>query len=388
MGSILNFVFPYSISDVPNWINSGPFTNKIISNYNHSYNFELKENCENILVCETANQFKGFINNFHTPINNKSLSDFIFNNKNIKVILVSLADPCSDEEKQDIIDFININRIDSRVFYIESNFKNKKYKNTFCWHSFMDEYANHLNMIFEVNAENVLGYTSQKIQLDELDNFRNKKFLSFNRALDRKHRITFFYDYLRNDFSDSYFSFLSYFEIYKSIYYDNWEEIDYTYFNKILPIELDTHSVQSKNDFDTTLTLGKKEFYLDSCINIVTETTFNANELFISEKILKPILHYQPFIVMGSVNYLSELQKIGFKTFSNFWDESYDDIEDPTQRYQAIIKLILELNSKSIEEFNELYQKTKDICIHNNNVLYSMKSNFDDIITGIINTKL
>ncbi len=42
MGSILNFVFPYSISDVPNWINSGPFTNKIISNYNHSYNFELK----------------------------------------------------------------------------------------------------------------------------------------------------------------------------------------------------------------------------------------------------------------------------------------------------------------------------------------------------------
>jgi hypothetical protein len=181
---------------------------------------------------------------------------------------------------------------------------------------------------------------------------------------------------------------LSYFEIYKSIYYDNWEEIDYTYFNKLLPIELDTESVKSKNDFDTTLTLGKKEFYLNSCINIVTETTFNANELFISEKILKPILHFQPFIVMGPVNYLSELQKIGFKTFSDFWDESYDDIEDPTQRYQSILKLILELNSKSIEELNELYQKTKDICIHNNNVLYSMKSNFDDIITGIFNAKI
>ena len=388
MGSILNFVFPHNISDVPNWIKPGPLTSKIISNYSHTYNFELKENCENILICESANEFKGFINNFHTSINTQSLSEFIFNNKNIKIILSSLADPCTDVEKKDIIEFVKQNQIESRVFYIESNFANAKYKNTFCWHSFIDDYVNHLNIMFEVKAKNELGYTSEKIQLSELDNFRNKKFLSFNRAIDRKHRITFLYDYLRNDFSDSYFSFLSYFENYKSIYYDNWEEIDYTYFNKILPIELDTHLVESKNNFDTGITLGKKEFYLNSCINIVTETSFNENELFISEKIIKPILHFQPFIVMSSVNYLSELRNIGFKTFSDFWDESYDNIEDPTERYQTILKLILELNSKSIEELNELYQQTKNICIHNNNLLYSIKSNFDDIINAINDIKI
>ena len=66
MGSILNFVFPYNPSNIPNWIKPGLFTTKLISKYEYTHNFELKENCENILVCETANEFKGFINNFNT----------------------------------------------------------------------------------------------------------------------------------------------------------------------------------------------------------------------------------------------------------------------------------------------------------------------------------
>jgi uncharacterized protein YihD (DUF1040 family) len=67
------------------------------------------------------------------------------------------------------------------------------------------------------------------------------------------------------------------------------------------------------------------------------------------------------------------LKKYGYKTFSEFWDESYDNIEDSELRFNVVLELIRELNSKSIEELNELYQKTKDICIYNRRLHDSME---------------
>jgi hypothetical protein len=142
--------------------------------------------------------------------------------------------------------------------------------------------------------------------------------------------------------------------------------------NKNLPIEIDTHAIENKMGFRVDNTY-KKELFLDSCINIVTETSFIDNELFISEKILKPILMYQPFIVLGPYKILSHLKSYGFKTFSDFWNENYDTIENHEERLKTVIELINELNSKSIEDLNELYQKTKDICIYNRRLFYSLK---------------
>jgi hypothetical protein len=146
---------------------------------------------------------------------------------------------------------------------------------------------------------------------------------------------------------------------------------DYDFYNKYIPIELDTQMCNDKNSFRTSDTF-KKELFLNSCINLVTETSFDLNELFISEKILKPILNYQPFIVFGPVNYLKKLKSYGFKTFSDFWDESYDDIVNHEDRIESLISLVHELNSKTIQELNELYQKTKEICIYNRNLFYNI----------------
>jgi hypothetical protein len=126
----------------------------------------------------------------------------------------------------------------------------------------------------------------------------------------------------------------------------------------------------------------KKELFLDSCINLVTESSFVGNELFLSEKILKPILSYQPFIVFGPYGYLNRLKEYGFKTFSDFWDEGYDNIESPHDRIDVLINLVRTLNNLSIEEMNELYQKTKNICIYNRELFYSLKV---DSINKILN---
>ena len=81
---------------------------------------------------------------------------------------------------------------------------------------------------------------------------------------------------------------------------------------------------------------------------------------------------YQPFIVLSSHGYLKRLKGYGFKTFSDFWDESYDEIENPRKRYKKVRELILSLNEMSIEDMNKLYQKTKEICIFNRNLHQSM----------------
>jgi hypothetical protein len=83
---------------------------------------------------------------------------------------------------------------------------------------------------------------------------------------------------------------------------------NYDFYNSKLPIELDTMNTNNKNSFSASGTF-KKELFLNSCINIVTETSFVNNELFISEKVLKPILMYQPFIVLGPYQYLNQLKK-------------------------------------------------------------------------------
>jgi hypothetical protein len=78
--------------------------------------------------------------------------------------------------------------------------------------------------------------------------------------------------------------------------------------------------------------------------------------------------------MIGPCGILKELKQLGFKTFGDFWDESYDEIKDPRNRYLKVREIILELNSKSIKELNNLYKNLKDICIYNNELFYSMKN--------------
>ena len=68
---------------------------------------------------------------------------------------------------------------------------------------------------------------------------------------------------------------------------------------------------------------------------------------------------YQPFIVLGPQGYLRQLRSHGFKTFSEFWDESYDDIDDPEIRYNKVLEIILKIKEMDILEVNDLYSKTK-----------------------------
>jgi len=62
------------------------------------------------------------------------------------------------------------------------------------------------------------------------------------------------------------------------------------------------------------------------CVDIVAESTFADGVFHISEKILRPILLKQPFVIFGSQHYYKFLKYMGFKTFDTLWDESWDSL--------------------------------------------------------------
>ena len=77
--------------------------------------------------------------------------------------------------------------------------------------------------------------------------------------------------------------------------------------------------------------------YNDTACSIVAETNDNATEVFMTEKIWKPIIAQQFFIVHGNYLYLQKLREMGFKTFNNYFEEAYDLDRDPDVRINTIV---------------------------------------------------
>jgi hypothetical protein len=135
----------------------------------------------------------------------------------------------------------------------------------------------------------------------------------------------------------------------------------------MLPLKFD--NVEDVNemvhDHDRKLTY----WYNHSLISLVTETTFHLDQISTTEKTFKPIRYKHPFIMVGSAHALAHLRKGGYKTFSDFWDESYDSMDNPDFRMIAIGKLCKEISEWSESQKREFYEKSRPIVEHNYNLL-------------------
>ena len=75
--------------------------------------------------------------------------------------------------------------------------------------------------------------------------------------------------------------------------------------------------------------------YNQTRYSIVAETQVENEFSFFTEKVAKPMLAQRLFIVVSGQYYLRNLRKLGFRTFSDLVDESYDEIESWEERTQA-----------------------------------------------------
>lgn len=111
----------------------------------------------------------------------------------------------------------------------------------------------------------------------------------------------------------------------------------------------------------------------DSFIQIVSETSYLTNMPNFSEKTLKSILMWRPFIIMAAPGTLQLIKDLGIKTFSNWWDESYDTITDDHQRFSKIYNLSKWILSKSHDELKEMLDDMKPTLEHNRVKLFILK---------------
>ena len=118
-------------------------------------------------------------------------------------------------------------------------------------------------------------------------------------------------------------------------------------------------------------TIGPISALMESFLHVVTETCFWDQRTHLTEKIFKPIVARQPFVLVGCAGNLKYLQSYGFKTFDRWWDESYDEIQDPILRLEKIVDIINEICSMNFEELQNTLQGMKHILDHNYELFYS-----------------
>jgi hypothetical protein len=119
---------------------------------------------------------------------------------------------------------------------------------------------------------------------------------------------------------------------------------------------------------------------------LVTETCYWEKKHHLTEKIFKPIVSRMPFVLVGPAHNLKYLREYGFKTFGHWIDESYDDIEDPIERMDAVGRTMEKICSYSLEELEAMLVDMAPTLEHNYNLFYSsefLDYCWDELLTNL-----
>lgn len=117
---------------------------------------------------------------------------------------------------------------------------------------------------------------------------------------------------------------------------------------------------------------------VDAFWHVVPETVFYYDKLHLTEKIFKPIVCKQPFMLMASPGNLEYLKSYGFKTFDSVIDESYDTETDNDLRIQKVVAQLNWYCCLSPQEKTRVQQELEPIIEYNFRHFYG---EFKHIIT-------
>lgn len=86
-------------------------------------------------------------------------------------------------------------------------------------------------------------------------------------------------------------------------------------------------------------------FYHNFDIEIVVETWTRGVTFSPTEKTIRPTLAGKPFIIYGPKDFMKNYRELGFRSYSECWDESYDD-HSGLERWTRMQALIEDLSSR------------------------------------------
>ena len=141
-------------------------------------------------------------------------------------------------------------------------------------------------------------------------------------------------------------------------------EVDNQKIKRLLPLLGDDDGV--KNSSNDVRWSYHKTCVPSNYIDFVTETEFYRREVYLTEKTSRAIISKTPFVLLATPYSLEALKQKGFKTFSKYWDESYDIVLNHNKRLDKVFKLFEFFNELSKNDLEIILDDTKDILEYNN----------------------
>jgi hypothetical protein len=173
------------------------------------------------------------------------------------------------------------------------------------------------------NIENYINLTSSKYttildrnvsysipNVDELDKKRTKYFLSLNRNSGRLHRPKLVLELIKNNLFDKGLISLLKSEEFERFANENGNELYKEFIADRYPFVVDYDDAELVSDMHNFFT--KKDMWMDTYFSVVSETSASDDWCFITEKTVRPMIYYHPFIVWGNPGTLNRLRKLGY----------------------------------------------------------------------------
>ena len=95
----------------------------------------------------------------------------------------------------------------------------------------------------------------------------------------------------------------------------------------------------------------------------------HGTSLFYSEKTFRPMTQYMPFIIFGQAGCNRYLKNLGYRTYEEWFDLSFDDEPDWWHRYRKILETVADtckyLDSLTRDQKIEWKFKNQEILLHN-----------------------
>lgn len=277
------------------------------------------------------------------------LKDFICENStlfdnHLKLVIVNLFE-CHPE----IISIIDEIGLITKTYFISCDYAIKFQK-----HNFIYTYVNYLGQILEPISKPIEYYPV-------------KTYINLNRSI-RYHRCLMMNELINNDLFDSG---------YNTWWVEKRTELieDFPFFESLLTqqyatLDVPRDELDNMNKFCFTTPISYCE---NSFLFLVTETYSTPNITYITEKTYKPISIGMPFIIFGPPGTLSFLRQLGYVTFHDWWDESYDLDIPINERANVIVKNLKYLNTLSDENKIKLRKDLSAVCEYNLNLYTNLR---------------
>lgn len=216
-----------------------------------------------------------------------------------------------------------------------------------------------------ITAGDFYRYTMPNLLKEKLTVSNKEKYFDVLLGCWRLHR-DFVYDYINHNMADKVIM----------TYFRRWNvdlrTTDHIFETEGLEFLLDNtyyNTVHRVKYYDRTMNLSAIvpiKIYNETYYSLVTETNSLNHFNFYTEKIVKPILAGRLFIVIAGAGYLQNLRSLGFKTFGNIIDESYDDEIDHYKRWLMALEQANRLCKLSPIDVKN---KIKDVVEHNQKLM-------------------